>query len=194
MILFAALVVLASGVVRTEDEGAEARLWPQAEAFQAPLRSARARGQVRSAPARGPDLRMQAPEQDDAKRQKVERALRAAKGGNIPGGWESKVDATTGDRFFWNKENKEVTSWDPPKEMIKEMVAILEEQAPTTDGAGNFYDEDNPLPKKEISDAMRKRLLNEQRAIGADSGSKNPFLLVFGAVGVFVVLGYFATR
>lgn len=141
----------------------------------------------------GPGPRMQAPEQDEAKRRNVERALQAAKTGNIPAGWASKEDAVTGDRYFWNKENEGVTSWDPPKEMIKEMVAILEQQAPAADGAGNFYDDERPMQKKEISDTMRKRLLNEQRAIGADSGSKNPFLLVFGAVGVFVVLGYLAT-
>ena len=56
--------------------------------------------------------------------------------------------------------------------MISEMVAILETQP------------EEPASQRpaEISDTMRKRLLNEQRAIGADSGSKNPFLLVFGAV------------
>ena len=41
---------------------------------------------------------------------------------------------------------------------------------------------------------MRARLLKEQQGLGADSNSKNPFLLVFAGVGVFVILGALAVN
>ena len=41
---------------------------------------------------------------------------------------------------------------------------------------------------------MRERLINESRGLGADPNQKNPFLNVFAAVGVFVVLGFVATN
>ena len=67
-----------------------------------------------------------------------------------------------------------------------------------SDGYTTFYDderEDKVLAAKpQISDSMRQRLINEQRAIGADPNSKNPLLLVFGGVGVFVLLGALAVN
>ena len=51
-----------------------------------------------------------------------------------------------------------------------------------------------PPKQPEISNAMRERLINESRGLGADPGSKNPFLLVFFGVGVFVVLGALAVN
>ena len=38
------------------------------------------------------------------------------------------------------------------------------------------------------------RLINESRGLGADPNQKNPFLLVFAGVGVFVVLGALAVN
>ena len=64
---------------------------------------------------------------------------------------------------------------------------------PTSDSYGNFYDDEKEdavlQAKPDISESMRARLIKEQRGIGADPNAKSPFLLVFGAVGVFVVLG-----
>merc|ERR1719263_2380608 len=46
-----------------------------------------------------------------------------------------------------------------------------------------YDDEVEPAPRKDpLSANMRARLLKEQQGMGADPGSKNPFLLVFGAV------------
>jgi hypothetical protein len=70
--------------------------------------------------------------------------------------------------------------------------------APAKPGTADFYDDEMEDPvlmaKPAISDDMRKRLLNEQRGLGADSGSKNPFLAVFLGVGVFVLLGAVAVN
>ena len=63
---------------------------------------------------------------DVNKRRNLELATRAASVGNLPDGWDSKVDEASGDRYFWNKQSMDV-SWEPPEEMIDEMVAILEE-------------------------------------------------------------------
>jgi len=36
--------------------------------------------------------------------------------------------------------------------------------------------------------------INEQRGLGADSNSQNPFLYVFAGVGIFVLLGAVAVN
>mmetsp|Transcript_44283 Transcript_44283/g.88488 ORF Transcript_44283/g.88488 Transcript_44283/m.88488 type:complete len:126 (-) Transcript_44283:317-694(-) len=81
-------------------------------------------------------------------------------------------------------------------EPIKDEAVEAGEAAP--EGYATFYDDekdDAVLAKKPpISDAMRKKLLNEQRGIGADPNSKNPFLFVFAGVGIFVVLGALAVN
>jgi len=59
-----------------------------------------------------------------------------------------------------------------------------------------FYDderEDPAFQKPPVSDTMRKRLLSESRGLGADYNAKNPFLPVFFAVGIFVLLGAIGT-
>mgnify|MGYP007078186544 CR=1 FL=1 len=62
------------------------------------------------------------------------------------------------------------------------------------DGA-DFYDDDKPIIEKPpVSNAMRERLINEARGVGADPNSKSPFLPVFFGVGVFVVLGALAVN
>jgi hypothetical protein len=58
---------------------------------------------------------------------------------------------------------------------------------------GDFYDDERVdavlASKPEISNSMREKLINESRGLGADPNAQNPFLYVFGAVGIFVVLG-----
>ena len=75
-------------------------------------------------------------------------------------------------------------------------------------GYQTFYDDetvaDQPImyknadgtttKKPEISSSMRDRLINESRGLGADPNQKSPFLLVFGGVGVFVLLGALAVN
>jgi hypothetical protein len=67
-----------------------------------------------------------------------------------------------------------------------------------TDGYETFYDDEREdavmAAKPGISDDMRKRLINEQRGLGADPNAKNPFIFVVGGVGVFVILGALAVN
>ena len=71
-------------------------------------------------------------------------------------------------------------------------------QAAPSEGYETFYDDEKEdavlAAKPPISDSMRARLLKEQQGLGADSNSKNPFLLVFAGVGVFVILGALAVN
>ena len=71
-------------------------------------------------------------------------------------------------------------------------------EAAATDKAGNVYDDEYEDPvlanKPELSNSMRKRLIEESRGLGADPNSKNPFLPVFFGVGVFVLLGALAVN
>jgi hypothetical protein len=80
---------------------------------------------------------------------------------------------------------------------------LTSEQAKPAAGYQTYYDDetgDEPIKyadgskKPEISSSMRERLINESRGLGADPSAKNPFLLVFGGVGVFVVLGALAVN
>jgi len=67
-----------------------------------------------------------------------------------------------------------------------------------SEGYATFYDdekEDEVLQAKpQLSNTMRERLIKEQRGLGADPNAGNPFLLVFGGVGVFVILGALAVN
>ena len=79
-----------------------------------------------------------------------------------------------------------------------------EEATPGQAGYQTVYDDesdpDAPIKyadgtkKPDISNSMREKLIKESRGLGADPGAKNPFLLVFGGVGVFVVLGALAVN
>ena len=57
-----------------------------------------------------------------------------------------------------------------------------------------YDDEMPPLDTPQISEAMKQKLIRGQRSLGADPNSGSPFLLVFGAVGVFVILGFLAVN
>ena len=61
------------------------------------------------------------------RRRNVEMATQAANSGNLPSNWDSKVDPTSGQRYFFDVETKgkTITTWDPP---IEEMVGLLEQQ------------------------------------------------------------------
>ena len=73
--------------------------------------------------------------------------------------------------------------------------------APAPTGFQTFYDDEDgearpevAVKKEGISNSMRERLIAESRGLGADSNKKNPFLLVFAGVGVFVCLGALAVN
>ena len=64
-----------------------------------------------------------------------------------------------------------------------------------TGGYSTVYDDEVPEDTKPpVSSSMRDRLIKEQRSMGADPNSGSPFLGVFGAVGVFVILGALAVN
>ena len=62
--------------------------------------------------------------------------------------------------------------------------------APTKDSAGNVYDDESEQDDgPDFSSAMKQKMINEAGGLGADPNKKNPFLLVFFGIGVFVVAG-----
>lgn len=61
-------------------------------------------------------------------------------------------------------------------------------------GSTLFDDEKPFVEKPPISSEMRAKLLKGQQALGSDPNSQNPFLYVFGGVGVFVILGAIAVN
>ena len=84
-----------------------------------------------------------------------------------------------------------------------EDAVVSEEATPQQEGYATFYDDESgeePIKyadgtkKPEISNSMREKLINESRGLGADPSAKNPFLLVFGGVGAFVLLGALAVN
>jgi hypothetical protein len=81
---------------------------------------------------------------------------------------------------------------------LSRALPMMQAEQPPEEGYQTFYDdekEDKVLKAKPaISDSMRKRLINEQRGLGADSNSQNPFLYVFAGVGIFVLLGAVAVN
>lgn len=94
----------------------------------------------------------------------------------LPEGWATATD-DEGSTYYWNKETKE-TTWQKPG------------TAPTKDSAGNVYDDESEQDDGPgFSDAMRQKMINESRGLGGDPNQKNPFLLVFAGIGLFVVAG-----
>ena len=62
--------------------------------------------------------------------------------------------------------------------------------APAKDSAGNVYDDESEQDDgPDFSSAMKQKMINEAGGLGADPNKKNPFLLVFFGIGVFVVAG-----
>merc|ERR1719231_893559 len=88
--------------------------------------------------------------------------------------------------------------FDEGVELVSSTDNASAEKPPAPTGMQTFYDDEAGMPdipaKPAVSDAMRQCLLNEQRGLGADANSSNPFLLVFGGVGIFVVLGAIAVN
>ena len=62
--------------------------------------------------------------------------------------------------------------------------------APAKDSAGNVYDDESEQDDGPgFSDSMRQKMIDESRGLGGDPNQKNPFLLVFAGIGLFVVAG-----
>ena len=95
---------------------------------------------------------------------------------DLPEGWAAAKD-DEGSTYYWNKETKE-TTWQRPG------------AAPKADAAGNVYDDESEQDDgPQFSDAMRQKMINESRGLGGDPNQKNPFLLVFAGIGLFVLAG-----
>merc|ERR1712129_465482 len=102
--------------------------------------------------------------------------MRRAGVAGAPEGWATATD-DEGSTYYWNKETKE-TTWQKPG------------TAPTKDSAGNVYDDESEQDDgPDFSSAMKQKMINEAGGLGADPNKKNPFLLVFFGIGVFVVAG-----
>lgn len=113
--------------------------------------------------------------------------------------WNTALDAE-GVTYYWNSAG--ASTYEKPADFDPATAKVAGTYKASSDGA--LYDDQIPegaevvytsgQKKPGLSDNMRKRLLSEQRGIGADPNSKNPFLLVFAGVGVFVVLGSLAVN
>jgi hypothetical protein len=84
-----------------------------------------------------------------------------------------------------------VTMQAPPPEKSYDDAASEE----AASGYEEFYDDEKPMVEKPpISAEMREKLLKGQQVLGSDPNRKNPFLLVFAGVGLFVILGAIAVN
>ena len=107
--------------------------------------------------------------------------------------WNTAKDAN-GETYYWR--GKEST-YEKPADFDPSLAKDSGMYKGTADD-GALYDDEisdaqvtytDGTKKPEISNAMRDRLINESRGLGADPNQKNPFLFVFAGVGVFVLLG-----
>ena len=109
--------------------------------------------------------------------------------------WNTAEDAD-GVTYYWNAAG--ATQYEKPADFDP---ATAKNSGKYTQATQALYDDEivdeaitytDGTKKPEISNAMRDRLINESRGLGADPNAKNPFLYAFGAVGVFVCLGALA--
>ena len=110
--------------------------------------------------------------------------------------WNTAQDAG-GDTYYWNSAG--ASTYEKPADFdpaTAKDAGVFKGTTSSADGA--LYDDEIPdqqivytsgEKKPELSNMMREKLINEGRSLGADPNAKNPFLYVFGAVGVLVVLG-----
>jgi len=119
------------------------------------------------------------------------------------GTWNTAIDED-GNTYYWNAETRQ-TTYDMPDDFdpaTAKSAGVY--KPPQTSTSNDLYDDQIPEKeqivytsgekKPELSNAMRDRLINESRGLGADPNQKNPFLFVFAGVGVFVVLGALAVN
>ena len=87
----------------------------------------------------------------------------------------------------------------PSPEDDNDVDATTHADATAAEGAASgyttVYDDESPMTETAaLSDSMREKLIKGQRTLGADPNSGSPFLAVFGAVGIFVILGALAVN
>ena len=85
---------------------------------------------------------------------------------------------------------------EPPAEPDARAVydAAVKAEGQVEAGQTVYDDEAKFVEKPPISSEMRAKLIKGQQQLGSDPNSQNPFLYVFGGVGVFVVLGAIAVN
>ena len=127
----------------------------------------------------------------------------------LPEGWATATD-DEGSTYYWNKVRcdpmqalaharllpdtscrvSHAALRVPLAQETKETTWQKPGTAPTKDSAGNVYDDESEQDDGPgFSDAMRQKMINESRGLGGDPNQKNPFLLVFAGIGLFVVAG-----
>ena len=129
----------------------------------------------------------------------------------LPEGWATATD-DEGSTYYWNKVRREpmqartlqlthVSCRTPAAALshthlcgcaqeTKETTWQKPGTAPAKDSAGNVYDDESEQDDgPDFSSAMKQKMINEAGGLGADPNKKNPFLLVFFGIGVFVVAG-----
>jgi len=106
--------------------------------------------------------------------------------------WNTALDAN-GETYYWNAAG--ASQYDKPADFDPTLAknegtykeksdALYDDEI--ADGPVNYKD---GTKKPELSNTMRDKLINESRGLGADPNQKNPFLIVFVAVGLFVLAG-----
>ena len=112
--------------------------------------------------------------------------------------WNTAIDQD-GVTYYW-KVGEDPTYEKPPE--FDPSTAQNSGQYKGAKASDDLYDDQIPeneqviytdgTEKPTLSNTMRDKLIAEGRGLGADPNQKNPFLAVFGGVGVFVVLGALA--
>ena len=108
--------------------------------------------------------------------------------------WNTAKDAA-GETYYWNSAG--ASQYEVPADFDASLAKDAGTYKAAAGTAATYDDEvaDGPVTytdgtkKPELSNTMREKLINESRGLGADPNQKNPFLIVFVAVGVFVVAG-----
>merc|ERR1719424_1710573 len=112
--------------------------------------------------------------------------------------WNTALDAD-GETYYWNSAGastyEKPADFDPATAKASgaykgSSKALYDDEIPETDEI--VYTSGQKKPQ--LSNTMREKMIQESRGLGADPSQKNPFLLVFGGVGVFVILGALAVN
>jgi hypothetical protein len=106
--------------------------------------------------------------------------------------WNTALDAD-GETYYWNaagsSQYEKPADFDPAlakKEGVYQAKddALYDDEV--QDGGIRYSD---GTKKPELSNSMRDKMIAESRGLGADPNQKNPFLIVFVGVGLFVLAG-----
>tara|TARA_B110001452_G_C15216384_1_gene421819 strand:- start:1399 stop:1893 length:495 start_codon:yes stop_codon:yes gene_type:complete len=110
--------------------------------------------------------------------------------------WNTAQDAA-GETYYWNSAG--ASTYEKPADFDPATAVNSGVFKGEAGASGALYDDEmgdetdvtytSGEKKPQLSNTMRDKLINEGRALGADPNAKSPFLPVFAAVGLLVVLG-----